>query len=745
MAEEATLQNDVLSRPLHVTVWKSMAPREAFGGKTSLRELAEKIRTRHAPAKDQLWWLKLARFGEKLNEKGFLRHNENLIEIEGLEADYDGKKMSIDQAVEIAEKAGLACLIYTSPSHTDEEPKWRILTPFFEPLDAAQRDHLMGRLNGLYGGIFDPASWTLSQSYYYGYVDGNEASHRVELVEGEPIDELHELDQIWMPKPLRTAKFADNEGHDSAYRRHAGETELDLDAVIEAIISGANFHNALLSLAGHLFGKGYEREEVFDHINRVMDKVDPLKRDRRWKLRSSPRHINSILDWVGGRENKKLFKRLREREGREDDARTASRPQVEKPNQEEARAPGGAPEPPEAKEKPEKKQTATNAMTLRRAMTRYPEMANIFAFDDFAHRMMVLKPIPDPDKKSNAPFTPRAWEDTDETRLAIWFQSIGYLKASANLAFAVADLVAKDNRFHPVRDYLGTLEWDGAPRCGDLFRRGFGALAEDRVHEQYLLDIGRCWLISAIARVMDPGCKVDTMPILEGPQGAMKSSGVRALAPEAEWFSDTMPSDLDAKDARQHLPGKWLVEMSEISQLRKSEVESLKSFLSTQTDKYRPSYGRTEVSRHRQSVFVGTTNEDSYLSDITGNRRFWPVKVGKVDLAWIKANRDQLWAEALFLYRQNEKWWLDGETAAYAEEQQKQRLIDDEWDVTIASFVGSRSRVTVTEILSDAFFLDKAMHGKAEQMRVTTSLRKMGFEKKRTRLEGEVSRYWERV
>lgn len=744
MAEEAIPQKDVLSRPLHITVWRSMFPREAFGGITSLRGMAQAIKTRHALSKEELWWLKLARFGDQPNEKGYLRHNENLLEIEGLEADYDAKKMSVDQAVEIAEKAGLACVIYTSPSHTDEEPKWRILAPFFEPLDPAQRDHLMGRLNGLYGGIFDPASWTLSQSYYYGYVDGNEASHRVELVDGEPIDELHELDQIWMPKPLRAAKFSDNTGHDSAYRRHAEQTELDLDAVIEAILSGANFHNALLSLAGHLFGKGYEREEVFDHITRVMEQVDPLKRDRRWKLRSSPRHINGILDWVGGRENKKLFKRLREQEGREDDARTAPEPEAEPQKQEEARAPGSDTPPPEGKEKPEKKQTATNAMTLRRAMTRYPEMANIFAFDDFAHRMMVLKPIPDPDRKSNAPFTPRAWEDTDETRLAIWFQSIGYLKASAALAFAVADLVAKDNRFHPVRDYLDTLEWDGAPRCGELFRRGFGALAEDRVHEQYLLDIGRCWMISAIARVMDPGCKVDTMPILEGPQGAMKSSGVRALAPEPEWFSDTMPSDLDAKDARQHLPGKWLVEMSEISQLRKSEVESLKSFLSTQTDKYRPSYGRTEVSRHRQSVFVGTTNEDAYFSDATGNRRFWPVKVGKVDLKWIRDHRDQLWAEALFLYRQNEKWWLDGETAAYAEEQQKERLVDDEWDAVVASHVGGRSQVTVSEILSDAFHLDKAMHDKQQQMRVTTSLRKLGFKRVVFRDGDKTARKWTR-
>lgn len=735
MMAEPDPHSDALSRPLHVTVWKSMFPKEICGGKTSMRALVKAISERHARSKEELWWLKLARFGDKPNEKGYLRHNDNLIECEGLEADYDGKKMSFDEAVSIAEKGDLACLIYTSPSHTPDEPKWRILAPYSEALDPVQRDHLMGRLNGLYGGIFDPASWTLSQSYYYGFVDGNQANHRVELVEGHAIDQLDELDKIWMPKPLRSARFSENESHDSAYRRHAYETDLDIEAIYAAIESGENFHNALLSLGGHLFGRGYEREEVYAELAKILDKVPAEKRDRRWQLRSSPRHINGILNWLSTKENRKLFRRLREREGREGDARTES-PHAQA---EEAKAESGESEPPKETKKP----TATNVLTLRRGLRRFPEMNGLVAFNELTLAPVLMKPIPDPDRKSNVPFEPRGWEDNDDVRLALWFQSIGYLKTTKLLAHDVMQLVAAENAYHPVRDYLATLSWDGKPRLSTWLQVHCGVMPEDQSEADYVNAVSRAVLIGAAARAFNPGCKLDTMMIMEGPQGARKSSAIRMLCNDPDWFSDTMPADLDNKDARQHLRGNWLIEMSEISQLRKSEVESLKSFLSTQVDKYRPSHGRNEVSRARQCMFIGTTNEDAYLIDATGNRRFWPIRAGTIDLGTLASNRDQLWAEAVASYRKGEPWWLEGAAAAFAIQAQDERMVSDEWETPVREYLTlHRGAVQVRQILKEKFCMDDSMQNKVDQMRVASVLKRMKYHRAMARRSGDRTWFW---
>lgn len=731
---------DVLDRQLHVTVWKSSGAKEAGGGKTTMRALVKAIKERKAPSKEQLFWLKLGRFGDKATENGALRNNENLIEIEGLEGDYDGKRVSFETAVEVAEKAGLACIIYTSPSHTPEEPKWRVLAPFSTALEPIERDALMGRLNGLFatrGATFDAASWTLSQSYYYGYVEGNEAAHQVELIEGQPIDLMDELAPLWTPKPLHKAKFEDSEGHDGAYRRYASDVELDIEAVLKSIETGQNFHNALLSYAAHLFGKGYERDQVETALHQVMQAVPEPLRDPRWRRRSSRGHINSIVNWVCHRENSKLFRRIREKEARQEDARTSEpppepdpEPEAKEEPKEQARGTSG-----KANEKPtakDEKKTVTNAMTLRRAMARYPETVGLVAYDEFSETIFLRKPIPDPDRGKKNGFEPRPWRDADEVMLAIWFQSIGYLKTSRSLAFDVVAAICEENRFHAVRDYLGGLTHDGVARISTLLTRGFGAVPEDAGHAAYIEAVGRAILIGAVARVYVPGCKADAMAILEGPQGAYKSSGVRALVPDEDWFSDTLPHDLSGKDARQHLPGKWLVEMSEISQLRKAEVETLKSFLTTQVDKYRPSYGRVEVSRKRQSLFVGTTNEDAYLADVTGNRRFWPVKVGAVDLEWIRTNRDQLWAEAVKAFRAGERWWLTDAEAERAVSEQASRMVYDEWEPIVMAWANEKSGdVTIGDILADALFIPANHQGKPEQMRVAAVLKKNGYQKRR--------------
>ncbi len=151
------------------------------------------------------------------------------------------------------------------------------------------------------------------------------------------------------------------------------------------------------------------------------------------------------------------------------------------------------------------------------------------------------------------------------------------------------------------------------------------------------------------------------MLIIEGAQGAMKSRLLRALAVRDEWFTDSLPHNLESKDARAHLAGVWLVEMSEIAQFRRAEVETVKAFLSCRVDRYRPAYGRCDVQVPRSCVFIGTTNAETYLHDPTGNRRFWPVRVRTVSVAKARGMVDQLWAEAVVAFRAGEQWWLDAD------------------------------------------------------------------------------------
>jgi predicted P-loop ATPase len=219
---------------------------------------------------------------------------------------------------------------------------------------------------------------------------------------------------------------------------------------------------------------------------------------------------------------------------------------------------------------------------------------------------------------------------------------------------------------------------------------------------------------------MKPGNKVDTMLVLEGPQGLQKTKAIRLLAHSDEWYLDQL-GDLATKDAQQQLAGAWIVEMGELDVLcRTRSITTVKNFLTQQDDKYRPSYGRRRQTFPRQCIFVGTTNESVYLQDATGNRRFWPVKCTRIDHAALERDRHQLWAEALALYRQGEQWWLtDGEEKLAAGEQDDRvQLTEVEADVirylnglkeTVAAEGGEEipKRVSVSDVIRVLYPLDR--------------------------------------
>ena len=232
--------------------------------------------------------------------------------------------------------------------------------------------------------------------------------------------------------------------------------------------------------------------------------------------------------------------------------------------------------------------------------------------------------------------------------------------------------VAHEKAYNPLQDYLHAIEWDGVSRFDAL---GAAIGAEDTLSKQYL----RKWMMSAVARALDPGCKADCMLILKGLQGTKKSTFASVLG--GSWyFEKTTPIGGDNKDGLLQLVGSWIVEMPELAAFGRRNANDLKSFLSTLTDRFRSPFARNMANRKRSCVFIGTTNQDSFLADDTGNRRFWVVDVTKsIDIKWIKEHRDQLWAESVHAYKQAAKeiaagnethaWWLNGDEAVRHKEQ----------------------------------------------------------------------------
>lgn len=216
------------------------------------------------------------------------------------------------------------------------------------------------------------------------------------------------------------------------------------------------------------------------------------------------------------------------------------------------------------------------------------------------------------------------------------------------------ETIAHENPFHPVQEYLQGVKWDGVKRIDKWLVYVMGekpeTLSKDRY--EYLCLVGRYWLLGMVNRVMDPGCKFDYCPVLEGQGGLGKSTMVKTLASKA-WFSDTHFDVSRGKEGQEQVQGLWVYEIAELAGFGKSEVQLIKAFISSDVDRYRPSYGRVVEKYPRQCVMVGTTNENTYLRDRTGNRRFWPLPVRhRINNPWIAKWRDQLFAEAFDLFLQ---------------------------------------------------------------------------------------------
>ena len=283
--------------------------------------------------------------------------------------------------------------------------------------------------------------------------------------------------------------------------------------------------------------------------------------------------------------------------------------------------------------------------------------------------------------------------DADDLAFAEWCQLRGVMVSASTCCDAV-NIVAREHSFHPVRDWLDGLAWDGTSRLDDWLTTYLSADPGEKEQAErrarYIRAVGRRWMISAVARIYRPGCKADCALIIEGEQGLRKSTAIRSLVPNEAWFADEL-ADLGSKDAAQGLRGKWIIELAELAAMTRGEVEKIKAFVSRQSDYIRVSYGRRTQDFPRHCIFVGTTNSDEFLMDHTGNRRFWPVKARQIDLEGLSAVRDQLWAEAVVAFQQGERWWLDSdELVGIAHDVQRDKVLVDPWEALVMEWATTR-------------------------------------------------------
>lgn len=308
-----------------------------------------------------------------------------------------------------------------------------------------------------------------------------------------------------------------------------------------------------------------------------------------------------------------------------------------------------------------------------------PAFKGTFGMDEFSRRITIKK-------KTDWHYDKTSRYLTDDDGCAIREIIESYYGIDSRVRFDDAITVAANhNRFHTVKDWLNGLKWDGVKRMDNLFIDYLGA-----ENNEYVKAVTRKMLIAAVARVYKPGIKYDSMVVLEGPQGLGKSYILKKLG--GAWFSDSL-SAIQGKEGYEQLRGVWIVEMAELATMRKSEVESIKLFLSKQIDTYRVAYGRTLTDFPRQCIFVGTTNENSFLRDRTGNRRFLPIRCGVSDAdkslwgASIDEEIQQVWAEAVNAFKSGEKLILENELAEVAKQEQKCRVEDNPLEGAILEYL----------------------------------------------------------
>ena len=371
-----------------------------------------------------------------------------------------------------------------------------------------------------------------------------------------------------------------------------------------------------------------------------------------------------------------------------------------------------------------KSQPICNADSALHILEQHPLFEASIWFDTFRNAVMTTWEHPHSTE----------WQEWDMQRLLVFLQrDIRLAKMTKSAVEDALGVFVSTRKRHEVQDWLKTLEWDQTPRIETCLTTMFGA--PDTV---YVRAASRNFWLSVMARLQRPGCQMDHMLILEGPQNLGKTKALRVLGGERWYLS--MTAAVTDKDFFQLLQGKIFVEMAEMESFKGFEVMNrIKQVISTPVDFYRMSYARRAASYPRQCVFVGTTNETDYLRDMTGARRFWPVSCTTIDIPAIEIAREQLFAEAAALFRPGVTWW---EMPEEMKEEQEARREEDAWEAPIHEFLLLKDHVTVKDVLCDGVSVPIGQINRLDALRAVAILRKLGWQKKRVRFGDKLFWKW---
>ncbi len=307
-----------------------------------------------------------------------------------------------------------------------------------------------------------------------------------------------------------------------------------------------------------------------------------------------------------------------------------------------------------------------------------------FRFNEFTSKIEIYDHLPWEEQRIN---TMRAINDLEVSHAALYLSRTFRVEFTTSKCWEALHIVANQKTYHPIKDELKSIEWDGVKRLDTWLLYYCGAL-----DSAYTRAVGRKTLIGACARIFNPGCKFDHVLILEGVQGVGKSTTCEILG--GKWFGDAN-FDIQSKDTVEYVHSHWIIEFAEMATTRKADVNKLKNFITRTTDDTRLPYARARTMFPRQCIFIGTVNPDSigYLTDDTGNRRFWPVYCKSFKLTQLKKDRDQLLAEALDCYRKGEHLYLTREIEGSAAQETKERIVKDPWNDVISKWIDEHPEI----------------------------------------------------
>ena len=379
-----------------------------------------------------------------------------------------------------------------------------------------------------------------------------------------------------------------------------------------------------------------------------------------------------------------------------------------------------------------------SAGNLRLMVENMAEWAGSLAYDESKDRLAWTRKPPEV-QGMPAPLPDTVVQEYDWIYVSHWFAKNRRSQFPKELVSDVLVTAAKGNPRNSLDDYLKTIQWDGVRRLDTWLPVYCAALDNDHTRA-----VGRAWMISAIARALDPGCQCDHVLVLEGKQGAGKTSVFRVLG--GEWYIGNLPR-LEDKDARHILSGAWIVEIQELAAMRGSSIERVKAYITERWDTYRPPYHRNFVKRPRRCVFGASTNEGEYVPDPTGARRFWPVWIDIPDIPALERDRSLLWAEAREAFLSGERWWFTAKDVVsnVILEEQSRRQNGDPWDGRVENYVKSKleSGVTAADILISCIGIEPGRQGVVEARRVGDILRRLGWSRaKRTLPDGRREWYF---